>query len=114
MTSQQGSNFKMASVLAENEEDVFHDFVQNEPIIEPYMFEPNKDDERYSSEVSREDSYDEEDEYNDEFERANSWRLTTLSWCKCGKCSLMEKTIESFCCHEKSLEYDEYDDILKR
>ena len=104
----------MASVLAENEEDVFHDFVQNEPIIEPYMFEPNKDDERYSSEVSREDSYDEEDEYNDEFERANSWRLTTLSWCKCGKCSLMEKTIESFCCHEKSLEYDEYDDILKR
>ena len=26
----------------------------------------------------------------------------------------MEKTIESFCCHEKSLEYDEYDDILKK
>ena len=24
----------------------------------------------------------------------------------------MEKTIESFCCHEKALEYDEYDDIL--
>ena len=68
------------------------------------MFEPNKDDERYSSEDSSEDSYDEEDEYNDEFERANLWRLTTLSWCKCGKCSLMKKTIESFCCHEKSLE----------
>ena len=26
----------------------------------------------------------------------------------------MKKTIESFCCHEKSLEYDEYDDILKK
>ena len=114
MTSQQGSNFKMATALAENEEDVFDDFVQNEPIIEPYMFELNKDDERYSSEDSSEDSYDEEDEYNDEFKRANSWRLTTLSWCKCGKCSLMEKTIESFCCHEKSLKYDEYDDILKK
>ncbi len=24
----------------------------------------------------------------------------------------MEKTIESFCCHEKALEYDEYDDKL--
>ena len=54
----------MATVLAENEEDVFDDFVQNEPIIEPYMFEPNKDDERYSSKDSSEDSYDEEDEYN--------------------------------------------------
>lgn len=24
----------------------------------------------------------------------------------------MNKTIESFCCHEKALEYDEYDDLL--
>ena len=83
MTSQQGSNFKMATVLAENEEDVFDDFVQNEPIIEPYMFKPSKDDERYSSKDSSEDLYDEEDEYNDEIERANSWHLTTLSWRKC-------------------------------
>ena len=37
-----------------------------------------------------------------------------LSLCKCGKCLLMEKAIQSFCCHEKSLEYDEYDDILKK
>ena len=114
MTSQQGNNFKMATVLAESEEDVFDDFVQNKAIIEPYMFEPNKSNERDSSNDSSEDSYSEEDEYNDEFEAANAWRLKTLSWCKCGKCLLMEKTIESFCCHEKSLEYDEYDDILKK
>ena len=40
------------------------------------------------------------------------WCRTTLEWCKCGKCAIMEKTIESFCCHEKALEYDEYDDKL--
>ena len=26
----------------------------------------------------------------------------------------MEKTIESFCCHEKPLENDEYDNVLKK
>ena len=72
MTSQQGNNFKMATVLTESEEDVFDDFVQNEAIIEPYMFEPNKSHERDSSNDSSEDSYSEEDEYNDEFEAANA------------------------------------------
>ena len=32
-----------------------------------------------------------------------------VKWCKCGECAKMEKTIESFCCHEKAIEYDEYD-----
>ena len=96
MTSQQGNNFKMATVFTENEEDVFENFVQNEDIIEPYMFKPNKSDKRDSSNDSSEDSYSEEDEYDDEFEAANVWRLKTL------------------CCNEKSLEYDKYDDILKK
>ena len=41
-----------------------------------------------------------------------SLALSTLEWCKCGYCD-MSKTIESFCCHEKSIEYDEYDDKVK-
>ena len=32
---------------------------------------------------------------------------------QCGNCNLMVKTVESFCCHEKAIEYDEYDDKLK-
>ncbi|CAB4006543.1 Hypothetical predicted protein, partial [Paramuricea clavata] len=70
MTSQQSNNFKMATVCTESEEDVFDDFVQNEPVIEPYMLEPNKGDEGDSSGDSSENTYSEEDEYNDEFERA--------------------------------------------
>ena len=35
------------------------------------------------------------------------------SWCKCGHCTLKRKAIESFCCQEKALEYDEYDALLK-
>ena len=42
-----------------------------------------------------------------------AWRLESLSWCKCGHCTLKPKAIESFCCYEKALEYDEYDALLK-
>ena len=83
-----------------------------EQIIEPYMFEPNKGDQSEDSDDSSEDSGSEEDEFDEEFEAANAWRRTTLDWCQCGKCTIMEKTIESFCCHEKALEYDEYDEKL--
>ncbi|XP_046840176.1 uncharacterized protein LOC124434334 [Xenia sp. Carnegie-2017] len=53
-----------------------------------------------------------EDEIHAEFEKANAWRLHTLSWCKCGHCTLPKKAIECFCCHEKALEYDEYEALL--
>jgi hypothetical protein len=45
---------------------------------------------------------------------ANAWRLETLSWCKCGQYTLSTKAIECFCCHEKALEYDEYDVLLNQ
>ena len=31
----------------------------------------------------------------------------------CGHCTLKPKAIESFCCHDKAWEYDEYDTLLK-
>ena len=54
-----------------------------------------------------------EDEVDQEFKTINHWRLSTLDWCKCGNCDLMVKTVESFCCHEKAIEYNEYDDKFK-
>lgn len=81
-------------------------------LIQPYMFEPNKGDEEEASDDSSDDSSSVESDFDEEFERANAWRTSSLNWCKCGNCTLMVKAIESFCCHEKSLEYDEYDDLL--
>lgn len=101
-------------VESEDSEEGVFDNAQNDFVIEPYMFEPNKGDGGDSNEDCSDDSSSGDDQYDAEFEGANAWRLATLSWCKCGKCALMEKTIESFCCHEKSLEYDEYEDILKK
>ena len=77
--------------------------------IEPYMFEPNKEDDAETSCDSSESSTTDDEEFDEEFEAANALRLCTLKWCKCGECAKMEKTIESFCCHEKAIEYDEYD-----
>ena len=75
--------------------------------IQPYMFEPNKGDVCESTADSTDDSSSSEDDSLDhQFEASNSWRRTTLEWCKCGKCAIMERTIESFCCHEKAIEYD--------
>ena len=53
-----------------------------------------------------------EEEVDTEFERANAWRLETLSWCKCGHCTSSTKVIECFCCQEKALDYDEYGVLL--
>ena len=85
--------------------------------VSPYQFEPevgaktsNLSDESDSEQGSGLSSSDEE--IDDEFERANAWRLQTLSWCKCGHCTISTKAIECFCCHEKALEYDEYDVLL--
>lgn len=81
--------------------------------IKPYMFEPmpNESIEHGSSESSN--SLTSEDEVDEEFEAINCWRLSSIQWCKCGHCDLISKTIESFCCHEKATEYDEYDVKLK-
>ena len=58
------------------------------------------------------DSKSEEQEFDKEFKVNNTWHCSTLDRCKCGKFSLMEKTIKSFCCHEKALEYNKYDEKL--
>ena len=78
------------------------------------MFEPmpNENTQSDSSGSDTGSSHASEDEIDEEFEAINRWRLSTLEWCKCGYCDIMSKTIESFCCHEKSIEYDEYDDKL--
>ena len=84
--------------------------------IKPYMFEPMPNENTAKSGSSGSDtgsSQGSEDETDEEFDEINRWRLSTIEWCKCGNCELMPKTIESFCCHEKALEYDEYDDKLK-
>ena len=85
----------------------------------PYQFEPearpnksNTSDESDSEQSSDLSSSDEE--VDREFMMANAWRLETLSWCKCGQCTLSTKAIECFCCHEKALEYDEYDVLLNQ
>jgi hypothetical protein len=83
----------------------------------PYQFEPeaganasNFSAESGSDEDSELSSSDEE--VDEEFEIANAWRRESLSWCKCRHCALSTKTIECFC-HDKALEYDEYDALLK-
>ena len=77
---------------------------------EPGLQTSNSGDESDSEEGSAESS-DEEIEHV--FEAKNAWRLESLSWCQCGHCTLKPKAIESFCCYEKALEYDEYDALLK-
>ena len=61
---------------------------------------------------SSEDSGSKEDEFDEEFEAANAWPRTTLDWCESGKCTILKKTIGSFCCHKKALGYNKYDDKL--
>ena len=78
--------------------------------IHPYMFKPKKGEEEFSD--SSESSTSDDEGIDQDFETANSWRLSTLDWCKCGNCSVMDKTIESFCRHEKATEYDESDEKL--
>jgi hypothetical protein len=85
----------------------------------PYQFEPEVGGE--TSNLSEESDSDQgsdlsssDEEIDHEFERVNVWRLQTLSWCKCGHCTISTKAIECFCCHEKALEYDEYDVLLEQ
>lgn len=81
----------------------------------PYLFEPEPTDilrnDTVNSDSESQSSSDDE-EVDESFELENGWRLQTLSWCKCGQCTLSTRAIECFCCHEKALEYDEYDGLL--
>ena len=86
-------------------------------VILPYQYEPEPGAE--TSSISDESDseqgsvlFSSEEEVDTEFERANAWRLETLSWCKCGHCALSTKIIECFCCIEKAVEYDEYGMLL--
>ena len=84
--------------------------------IKPYMFEPLPNENTAESGSSGSDtssSHASEDEIDEEFEEINHWRLSSIEWCKCGNCDFMSRVIESFCCHEKANEYDEYGDELK-
>ena len=83
----------------------------------PYQYEPEVGGK--GTNISNESDSDREsnsssssEEIDQEFETANAWRLQTLSWCKCGHCTISKKLIECFCCHEKALEYHEYYDLL--
>ena len=85
----------------------------------PYQYEPEAGAEtsNFSDESDSEDGSvlsSSEEEVDTEFERANAWRLETLSWCKCGHCALSTKVVECFCCHEKAVEYDEYGVLLEQ
>ena len=85
--------------------------------ILPYQYEPDAGAE--TSSISDESDseqgsvlFSSEEGVDTEFERANAWRLETLSWCKCGHCAVSTKIIECFCCLEKAVEYDEYGMLL--
>ena len=80
----------------------------------PYQFEPEPGMEASDSgdeSDSKEESESSDNKVDHVFEAKNAWHLETLSWCKCGHCTLKLKAIESFCCHDKALEYDEYDTL---
>ena len=79
--------------------------------IQPYMYEP-KPGEDVESDGSYSSTSSSGDDVDKEFKQTNSWRLTSLEWCKCGHCEVIMRTIESFCCCEEAVEYDEYDERL--
>ena len=79
----------------------------------PYQFEPEPGLQTSNSDSEEESVESSDEEIDHVFKAKNAWRLESLSLCKCGHCTLKPKAIESFCCHEKALEYDEYDALLK-
>ena len=87
--------------------------------ILPYQYEPEPGAE--TSSISDESDSQQgsvlfsSEEVDTQFERANAWRLETLSCCKCGHCAVsLALIIECFCCLEKAVEYDEYGMLLDR
>ncbi|XP_046862842.1 P2X purinoceptor 7-like [Xenia sp. Carnegie-2017] len=94
------------------------DIHENQPgEVLPYQYEPEvkaetSEESGSEQESEQSDLSSSEDEIHAEFEKANALRLQTLSWCKCGHCTLSKKAIECFCCHENALEYDEYEALL--
>lgn len=80
----------------------------------PYQYEPEPNTNVSSGEDSDSESQSSSDEDMKVFEAENAWRLESLDWCKCGNCKLNNKAMESFCCQEKALEYDDYDSLLSQ
>lgn len=79
--------------------------------IHPYQYEPEpgSHEQQSESDSEEESSSQSDDSVDEEFEAINGWRNSTLSWCKCKRCSIVPKTVENFCSQEKAVEYDEYD-----
>ena len=72
----------------------------------PYQYEPEASAEtsNFSDESDSEDGSvlsSCEEEVHTEFERANAWRLETLSFCKCGYCALSTNVVEYFAATRK-------------
>ena len=108
-------SFQNMVILNEESIQQFEDenTVLKDEKMQPYMFEPNKEDLCESSSISTDGSSISDDDLIDpQFEPLYRWKLATLKWCKCGKCAIMERSIESFCCHEKALDFDEYNALL--
>lgn len=82
----------------------------------PYQYEPELNENNNSSDENNSDSSDTSDcEGLDKiFEEKNMWRLESLRWCACGNCRLSTRVLESFCCKEKAVEYDDYDSLLSQ
>ena len=87
-------------------------------VILLYQYEPQPGAETSSISVESDSEqgsvlFSSEEEVDTDFERANPWRLETLSWCKCGHCAVsLALIIECFCCFEEAVEYDEYGMLL--
>ena len=75
----------------------------------PYQYEPEVGEKAASMtdqsdlEQESDSASSDDDQIDHEFETANAWRLETLSWCKCGNCTLSTKTIECFFLSRKSV-----------
>ena len=77
--------------------------------IQPYMFEPNREDEPQglSDDLSENSTSSDNESFDEKFEAENAWYQSSLQWCKCEKCSIVNKKFKSFSCHEEALEYDD-------
>ena len=71
----------------------------------PYKYEPEPKTNGSSGEDS--DSESQSTKTENAFKAENAWHLESLDTSKCGNCKLNNKAMESFCCQEKALEYDD-------
>ena len=92
MTSQAGKGSLLKMADTSNTINKAQEWPKEWQDIQPYMFEPSKnnnteslydsDDDLTSTE--KDESSIDESSIDESFEAINAWRLTTLEWCKCG------------------------------